>query len=238
MGMMSGSDLPPRSLNHSWRDTECPLGLRFEIVPIILACLVVLLSFVCVLLFLIQERLAGYFPTLSEVFVGWPNSALSSIIFTIAAVVLVCVLTLWASVFDSWNLLSPRLLIAARLLGPGGPLLQVLAAGVTMADNFSGHFVFLSLAVVAYLVFFVIVVAATREMAAPMVSWFRIAIIAIVAVALVGLWVAVGAGRAAGASIGAAICEALCLLGPIAFFCTFRFEFIGIVLNVVAVEPI
>jgi uncharacterized membrane protein len=104
-----------------------------------------------------------------------------------------------------------------------------------MADNFAFHFIFLSLAIVAYLAFFVLVVAATRALTAQKVSYFRIALIGVVAVALVGTWIAVGVGRDAAASSGAAACQVICLLGLIALFCTFRFELPGASLSVVLI---
>jgi hypothetical protein len=73
-----------------------------------------------------------------------------------------------------------------------------------MADNFAFHFVFLTVAIVAYLAFFVLVVAATRALTAQKLSYFRIAIIGVVAVALVGIWIAVGVGRDVAASFGVA----------------------------------
>jgi hypothetical protein len=134
-------------------------------------------------------------------------------------------------------LLTARLLLFARLLSWVAPLFQALAACVTIADSFACHFTFFSLAVAAYLAFFAIVVVATRQTTAPKVSYFRIAIIGGMAAALVGLWIAIGAVRVAGASSAAAACEGLCFIGPIAFFWTFRFEIHAVLLNVVLVGP-
>jgi hypothetical protein len=213
-------------------DSSVPVGLRLDLFSPIVASLLILLFIGCITLFVLQDRLAGYVPTISETFVGWPNSALSSIVFAFTGVILCSLLTLWTSAFDSWQLLNRPALSAARLLSGASPLFQTVAGAVTMADSVFCHFFFLSLALVSYAAFFAIVVVATRSMVPATLSYARWGIVATMAAALLGLWTTLGAGGSA-ASTAAAVCEGLCVLALIAFLCTFRFEIPAFTLSVV-----
>jgi hypothetical protein len=118
-----------------------PIHCRLDLLPLFTDSIVLICSFVCLVLYILERRFTVYLPTISETIVGWPNAAVFQLGAAIASTLFGFAVPLYSSSLDCLDLLTPALLICARVMAFLLPLLLILVANVTLEDDFTAHFV-------------------------------------------------------------------------------------------------
>lgn len=148
-----GLQIPLNNAIEDVRTVSTSISVQVKFIPLFLILIILSSIIICFILFIIEGRMIGYIPTISELATSSPNSDIFSILQSVASIFLIILFTLYVSAVDTWNAISPLSVIICRVLGYLCPIFLLIFSSCSLEDNYLVHnisFIFVSFSFFAF----------------------------------------------------------------------------------------
>lgn len=158
-----GLQIPLSSAIEDIRNKSTAIFVQIKYMPLLIIFLLLSSIIICLIFFVIEDRMTEYIPTISEIATSFPNADIFSIFQAICAIFLTVLFTLYISAADTWNAIDHRSVIICRIIGCICPIFLILLSCFSLEENYYIHIISFVLVSFSFFAFFAITLLQMRN---------------------------------------------------------------------------